>query len=241
MNQAGYVQRRGEIQQYFDRTAVKAWEVLTSNAPVGRIRATVRRGRDEMRQTLLSWLPEDMSGLRLLDAGCGTGALAQEAMRRGAHVVAIDLSPTLVDLARERHAQEVQAQPELRNNGGTIAFMSGDMLADDLGTFDHVVCMDSLIHYDTPHIASAVEALCKRTRHSVLFTFAPHSPLLATAHTIGRLFPRSDRSPQLSPVRKSTLHVYLQRVVQPLGWQEGRMQRVSSGFYTSQAWEWTRS
>ena len=71
MNQAGYVQRRGEIQQYFDRTAVKAWEVLTSNAPVGRIRATVRRGRDEMRQTLLSWLPEDMSGLRLLDAGCG--------------------------------------------------------------------------------------------------------------------------------------------------------------------------
>ena len=82
MNQASYVERRGEIEHYFDRTAAKAWEVLTSNAPVGRIRATVRKGRDEMRHTLLSWLPEDMRGLRLLDAGCGTGALAQEAMRR---------------------------------------------------------------------------------------------------------------------------------------------------------------
>ena len=69
--------RRSELETYFDRTAAKAWEVLTSNAPVGRIRATVRRGRDQMRNNLLSWLPEDMSGLRLLDAGCGTGALAQ--------------------------------------------------------------------------------------------------------------------------------------------------------------------
>jgi magnesium-protoporphyrin O-methyltransferase len=25
------------------------------------------------------------------------------------------------------------------------------------------------------------------------------------------------------------------------GWQGARMQRVASGFYTSQAWEWTRS
>ncbi|MEY4258850.1 MAG: magnesium protoporphyrin O-methyltransferase, partial [Pseudomonadota bacterium] len=106
MNQASYVERRGEIEHYFDRTAAKAWEVLTSNAPVGRIRATVRKGRDEMRHTLLSWLPQDMRGLRLLDAGCGTGALAQEAMRRGAQVLAIDLSPTLVNLARERHAQD---------------------------------------------------------------------------------------------------------------------------------------
>ena len=94
--------RRGEIEHYFDRTATEAWARLTSTAPVGRIRATVRAGRDRMRATLLSWLPQDMRGLRLLDAGCGTGALAVEAARRGAAVVAIDLSPTLVALARER-------------------------------------------------------------------------------------------------------------------------------------------
>jgi len=114
------------------------------------------------------------------------------------------------------------------------------MLSAEHGEFDHVVCMDSLIHYDTQDIANAFESLSKRTKHSILFTFAPHSPLLATMHAMGRLFPRTDRSPQLAPVRQSTLHVYIERAVRQHGWQPQRMQRVSSGFYTSQAWEWVK-
>jgi magnesium-protoporphyrin O-methyltransferase len=97
MSDISYQQRRGEIEHYFDRTAVDAWKKLTSDAPVGKIRATVRAGRDEMRSTLLGWLPQNLEGARILDAGCGTGALAVEAAHRGASVVAIDLSPTLVD------------------------------------------------------------------------------------------------------------------------------------------------
>ncbi len=93
---AGYAARRGELKTYFDRTAADAWSKLTSDAPVSRIRATVRAGRDAMRAQLLSWLPADLSGRRVLDAGCGTGAFAVELARRGADVVAIDLSPTLV-------------------------------------------------------------------------------------------------------------------------------------------------
>ena len=187
--------------------------------------------------------PRSASGspFRVLDAGCGTGALAQEAMRRGAEVLAIDLSPTLVNLARDRHAQDLLTDPTLSAKGGSITFLAGDMLGAEHGDFDHVVCMDSLIHYDTQTIANAVESLTKRTRHSVLFTFAPHSPLLAVAHAMGRLFPRSDRSPQLAPIRKTTLHVYIERAVREHGWRPGHMQRVSSGFYTSQAWEWKRT
>jgi len=132
MQHTSYLERREQIEHYFDRTAAKAWEVLTSNAPVGRIRRTVREGRDQMRATLLSWLPEDMRGIRLLDAGCGTGALATEAMRRGAHVVAIDLSPTLVQLARERSVHEFQ------NGHGSIEFLAGDMLDPSMGHFDYV-------------------------------------------------------------------------------------------------------
>ncbi|MEY4710846.1 MAG: hypothetical protein RIS88_296, partial [Pseudomonadota bacterium] len=131
-----YLERRGQIEHYFDRTAVQAWERLTSNAPVGRIRATVRAGRDRMRENLLSWLPARMDGLRLLDAGCGTGALAQVAAARGAHVVAIDLSPTLVNLARERQGLAGHTMT------GRIDFRSGDMLDEALGEFDHVVAMD---------------------------------------------------------------------------------------------------
>src|SRR5689334_16003087 len=51
---ATYQNRRSELLHYFDRTAVDAWKRLTSDAPVNRIRATVRAGRDDMRNTLLS-------------------------------------------------------------------------------------------------------------------------------------------------------------------------------------------
>ncbi len=43
-----------------------------------------------------------VAGLRVLDAGCGPGLYAQELVARGAHVVAFDQSPSLVDLARDR-------------------------------------------------------------------------------------------------------------------------------------------
>ena len=83
MTNASYQQRRSQLAEYFDRTAATAWQRLTSDAPVSRIRATVREGRAQMRNTLLDWIPADLTGRRLLDAGCGTGMLAVEAARRG--------------------------------------------------------------------------------------------------------------------------------------------------------------
>ena len=65
-----YERTRASLETYFDRTAADTWARLTSTDPVSRIRATVRAGRDRMRGILLSRLPEDMTGMRLLDAGC---------------------------------------------------------------------------------------------------------------------------------------------------------------------------
>jgi magnesium-protoporphyrin O-methyltransferase len=237
MQHASYLERRGQIEAYFDRTAAKAWERLTSDAPVGRIRATVRAGREQMRRTLLSWLPADMTGQRLLDAGCGTGALAAEAASRGALVVAIDLSPTLVQLARERWEDD----PMSGSVSGHIEFLSGDMLDPALGYFDHMVAMDSLIHYDLPDLVRALDTLSMRCGQSMNFTFAPHSALLAAMHRVGRWFPRSERSPSLAPMRQTELHRHLDQVLGPQGWQEGASLRVASGFYTSQAWQWRRA
>jgi magnesium-protoporphyrin O-methyltransferase len=186
-----------------------------------------------MRATLLSWLPDDLAGRRLLDAGCGTGALAVEAARRGAQVVAIDLSPTLVDLARERAPRDLGA--------GSIEFRSGDMLDPALGDFDHVVGMDSLIHYDTADILRVLTGLAGRTQGSILFTFAPSTPLLATMHAVGRLFPRGERAPAIEPVREAKLLASLAAQPALRGWESGRSARIASGFYTSQAMELRKS
>lgn len=232
MNTATYQDRRGEIEHYFDRTAAQTWARLTSDAPVGRIRATVRAGRDRMRATLLSWLPEDLSGRRVLDAGCGTGALAVEAARRGAEVVAIDLSPTLVALARDRLPESL--------GGGSVEFRSGDMLDEALGPFDHVVAMDSLIHYRAHDVVTALTRLAERTRHSIVFTAAPRTPATMLMLTMGKLFPRSDRSPAIEPVAPEALRRLMAAEPSLAAWRTGRYENISGGFYKSQALEWTR-
>lgn len=230
---ARYLERRGKIEHYFDRTAVEAWARLTSTAPLGRVRTTVRAGRERMRAQLLDWLPADLRGARVLDAGCGTGALAVEAARRGASVVAVDLSPTLVNLARER-------QPAIAG-GGSIDFRSGDMLDPELGVFDHVVAMDSVIHYRTDDAVTVLSQLAQRTSASIMFTFAPRTPLLATMITVGRLFPRGDRAPWLEPMSEAALLRLMSENANLDGWVAGRSERVSSGFYKSQAMEWRRA
>jgi magnesium-protoporphyrin O-methyltransferase len=231
--QTDFETRRGQIETYFDRTAMQAWEQLTSTAPVGRIRATVRAGRDRMRETLLDWLPQDLHGVRILDAGCGTGAFAMAAAKRGANVVAIDLSPSLVDVAVRRVAQHL----DVFDNGGHIDFRSGDMTAAALGEFDHVVAMDSLIHYNAEDAVRVLQGWSRRTSRSLLFTFAPSSPLLRAMHTVGRLFPRGDRAPAIEPVAESALRHMLATDDGLALWKPGRTQRIASGFYTSQAFE----
>jgi magnesium-protoporphyrin O-methyltransferase len=226
-----YLQRRREIEVYFDRTAVAAWARLTSNAPVSRIRATVRAGRDAMCATLLDWLPADLSGRRVLDAGCGTGALAVAAAQRGAAVVAVDLSPTLINLAAER-------APRIAG-GGSVMFISGDMLDAAFGDFDHIVCMDSLIHYRAADAVRALAGLRARATASVLFTFAPRTPLLAVMHGVGRLFPRGDRAPSIEPVAEAQLRRLIEGELAGSGWRIGRSHRVDAAFYKSQAMELT--
>lgn len=185
-----YLKQRDRVEHYFDRTAAQTWARLTSTAPVSGVRATVRAGRDRMRATLMSWLPEELAGQRLLDAGCGTGALSVEAACRGADVVAIDLSPTLVDLARERARVQLATQH--------IDFRAGDMLDDQLGEFDVVVAMDSLIHYQPTDVVHVLAGLAARTRHAILLTFPPRNLALAAMMSIGKLFPAAIARPLLS-------------------------------------------
>jgi magnesium-protoporphyrin O-methyltransferase len=223
-----YEQRRGELATYFDRTAVDAWQRLTSDAPVGRIRATVRAGRDRMRAMLLGWMPDDLRGARVLDAGCGTGALAVELARRGADVTGVDLSPTLLGLAAERLPAGLP---------GRVTFVAGDMLSAADGDFDHAVAMDSLIHYPEDAMVDAIGRLLSRVRHSAVVTFAPKTTMLSAMHGIGRVFPRGDRAPAIEPIGERTL---VRRLDALEGWRVGRTERVSGGFYTSQGLELLR-
>jgi magnesium-protoporphyrin O-methyltransferase len=231
MSAATYDERRGRLQTYFDATAMKAWAQLTSDAPVSKIRETVRQGRDHMRATILSWLPADMRKTTLLDAGCGTGALSVEVAQRGAKVTAIDIAGNLVAVAKDRAPAGLSP---------AINFQVGDMLNASLGGFHHVVAMDSLIHYPTREIIAILAELAPRCGKSIVFTFAPQTPLLSIMHGMGRLFPRADRAPAIEPVMEGRLRKAIAAEPRLANWSIGRTQRVASGFYTSQALELVR-
>ena len=224
-----YLKTRSQLETYFDRTAVEAWTKLTSDAPVSGIRATVRAGREETFNTLLSWLPADLTGARILDAGCGTGRLAVAAARRGADVTAIDLSPKLVSIARDRAPAGL--------NGGSIDFRSGDMLDPQLGSFDYVVSMDSLIHYRASDAVASLARLAAHTSGGIFFTFAPGTVALNAMLAIGRLFPRGDRSPAIQPTAAAKLVRLIESEPALTGWRIGRTKRISRGFYKSQPME----
>jgi magnesium-protoporphyrin O-methyltransferase len=232
MSDTTYIATRGRVQTYFDDTAVEAWKRLTSEEPVSGIRATVRAGRDRMRNTLLGWLPVDLDGARILDAGCGTGAMAIALAARGANVVAIDLSPRLIEIGRQKL--------DGLATSGSVEFRAGDMLDPALGTFDFVVAMDSLIHYRTADAVSTLASLGDRTRAGMLFTFAPRTPLLAAMHAAGRLFPRSERAPSIEPVATARLRRGLLGARALADWRIGRGERIASGFYISEAMELRR-
>jgi len=230
MQRNTYLDRRQQLKTYFDRTAAHAWEQLTSEAPVSRIRQTVRAGRAEMFNVLLSWMPEDLSGKRILDAGCGTGAFSIACARRGAEVLGIDLSPSLVSLAQDRSPIELHDK---------IRFRSGDMLSVEKHRFDYVIAVDSLIHYQAKDIVRALSQLQLNTVDSnsrVLFTFAPRTPALMIMKSVGKLFPKDDRSPAIEPVRESLLRKLVSSEL-PGGTDILRTRRVNTPFYKSQAME----
>jgi magnesium-protoporphyrin O-methyltransferase len=167
-----------------------------------------------------------------LDAGCGTGALAVELAKRGAQVMATDISPTLIDLARERLPTDL--------GRGSIEFFAGDMLDPSLGDFDHVVCMDSMIHYHRRDITKALAGLAQRTSQRIAFTFAPKNPFLSTMITVGRLFPRGDRAPFIEPVAEQTLAKMIAQESDLSAWKIDATQKIARGFYISQAMVLTR-
>lgn len=228
MDAISYLARRGKLQDYFDRTANDAWAKLTSDAPVSGIRATVRAGRDQMRNSIISRLPENLTGKRILDAGCGTGAVALELANKGALVTAVDLSPNLIELAKSRI-------PE--NQRQNIQFYAGDMLDEAHGDFDYVIGMDSMIHYCAKDMLVVLEKLSPRVSEKILFTFAPSTLPLELMIRVGRLFPRKDRAPFIEPISYAKLNKSINQSPWFVNWETPFTHLVSSGFYKSQLME----
>jgi magnesium-protoporphyrin O-methyltransferase len=106
-----------------------------------------------------------------------------------------------------------------------------------LGSFDHVVAMDSIIHYKPHDMVGMIADLAAMAERSLLVTFAPRTVPLTLMHMSGQLFPRGDKSPAIEPIREATLKKLIAGAPRLAGWQPGRTRRIGHFFYTSQALE----
>ena len=103
----------------------KKQSVVWGNGPYQRITETIADLQDRAVEAL-----DPQPGDKWLDLACGTGATSERACAAGATVTGLDLSPVLIETAKER-ADEL---------GFPIDYVVGDVerLAFDDGTFDKV-------------------------------------------------------------------------------------------------------
>jgi SAM-dependent methyltransferase len=108
----------------------------------------------------------DVSGQRVLDAGCGPGLYAEELIRRGAQVVGFDESPDMVRLARSRvgEAAEVRVH-DLAEPLGWV----------DDASFDLAV-MALVIHHVDDRVG-ALREICRVLRPLGRLVVSTHHPM----------------------------------------------------------------
>ena len=90
-NQAEHTLRTREA---YDRLAA-VWSSTTDDGPFNGLLE---------RPALKALVPGDLTGAAVLDAGCGSGAQAQWLLEQGADVVAVDVSPRMIEEAERRCA-----------------------------------------------------------------------------------------------------------------------------------------
>ena len=110
--------------------------VMWGNGPYQRITETL----DDIHERVIDTLAPS-PGDRWLDLACGTGAIAERACRAGAEVTGLDLSPVLVETAKERAAEsgleidyvvgDVEAMPFEDANFDKVSSTVGIMFAPD--------------------------------------------------------------------------------------------------------------
>jgi 2-polyprenyl-3-methyl-5-hydroxy-6-metoxy-1,4-benzoquinol methylase len=111
---------------------------------------------------------------RVLEIGCGTGALARElAAKRGAKVTAIDLSPRMIDVARVRTPASLG-----------IEYCVADFLALSPSGFDVVIAVNTLHHVPLADAAARMADAVVVGGHVLIADLVSEPGLLALPYNL---------------------------------------------------------
>lgn len=132
---------RERLEKHFDRMAASFDAIYSGHKPlVGRTwdRLTRRNLHERLEFCITTLSP--LSGRRVLDVGCGSGRGAIALAEHGAHVVGIDVSSRMLELAGRLAAANGVAD-RCRFEHGDVLGMDRDRVFDDVvatGFFDYI-------------------------------------------------------------------------------------------------------
>jgi 2-polyprenyl-6-hydroxyphenyl methylase/3-demethylubiquinone-9 3-methyltransferase len=130
---------RPEEAAHFGKLAAEWWDPKGSSAMLHRlnpVRLGFLRAAVDAHWASDPRSPRPLAGRRALDVGCGAGLLAEPLARLGAAVTGVDAAEENVAVARA-HAEGA---------GLSIAYLSGDVAALGLASFDLVTAMEVIEH-----------------------------------------------------------------------------------------------
>ncbi len=211
---------KAQLQTYFNGLGFERWSAIYGQAPVSRIRQTIREGHELMLKQAEAWLLETRIDGTLLDAGCGTGLFTLAMAKRGFAVTAIDIAPRMVQAVRTEAQQEGVID--------LITLMEGD-IETVTGDFDAVVCFDVLVHYPREPFKDLCTFLAQRCNGQgpLIFTYAPYSRILAMLHKVGGWFPKNSRRTEI----QMTPDKVVVETLAGAGLKVRRTADISHGFY----------
>jgi len=163
----------------FDRLAARWWDPDGESRPL-----------HDLNPVRLGYIAEraDLKNVRALDVGCGGGLLSEALARAGADVIAIDLAPAVLDVAR-LHLHESGLSVDYRQI--TVEALAVEMPA----RFDIITCMEMLEHVPDPGSVIGACAMLLKPGGKLFLSTLNRTPQAFGAAILGaehllRLLPR---------------------------------------------------